>query len=185
MNAKFPPNVQKTLDAAVLHLWDKRRPEPDFDSLSEWLERDGWDDVVSLLVGCCIYTDRIMDDLNDENLLEYRDIENQASITNLDRIEFARDHINHLISDSMNSFHALPVESKNMPPAELCFAMYFHPQGGAYFSGISICHSHQDYLNECNGEIIIDANDLSDLEILALWRKSETQLKAWRKKFPK
>ena len=185
MNAKFPPNVQKTLDAAVLHLWDKRRPEPDFDSLSEWLEGDGWDDVVSLLVGCFIYTDRIMDDLNDENLLEYRDIDNQACITNSDRIEFARDHINHLISDSMDSFHALPVESKNMPPAELCFTMYFHPQGGAYFSGISVCHSHQDYLRACEGDFIIDANDLSDSQILNLWKKSEAKLKAWRKKILK
>ncbi len=81
MYAKFPPNVQKTLDAAVLHLWDKRRPEPDLDSLSEWLEGDGWDDVVSLLVGCCIYTDRIMDDLNDETLLEYSDIADLKKIT--------------------------------------------------------------------------------------------------------
>jgi hypothetical protein len=182
MNAKFPPNVQKTLDAAVLHLWDKRRPEPDLDSLSEWLEGDGWDDVVSLSVGCCIYTDRIMDDLNDETLLEYRDIADPKKITNPQRIEFARSRIEHLISDSMDSFHAIPIESKNMPPAELCFTMYFHPQGGAYFSGISVCHSHQDYLNDCEGDFIIDANDLSDSQILTLWKKSEAELKAWRKK---
>jgi len=185
MTAKFPSNLKTILDAAVLHLWDNRRPQPDLEVLSAWLEGDGWDDVVSALIGGCIYTSRIMDDLNDETLLEYRDITDPKIITNPQRIEFARSRIEHLISDSMDSFHAIPLHSKKMPPAELCFMMDYHPQGGACFSGISVCHSHQDYLDDCDGEIIIDANDLSDVKILALWKKSEADLKAWRKKLLK
>jgi hypothetical protein len=182
MTAKFPTDIQSILDAAVLYLWDKRRPEPNLELLTEWLEGDGWDDVVSGLTASCIYTSRILDDMNDENLLEYRDIANQEIITNSDRIEFARCRIESLISDSMDSFHSIPIESKKMPPAELCFTMYYHPQGGASIDGISVCHSHQDYLDECKGEIITDVNDLSNTEILTLWKKSEAELKAWREK---
>jgi hypothetical protein len=184
MTQKFPSNVQKVLESALLHLWDKSRPEPALESLNDWLEGDGWDDVVSGLISSCIYTDRIMDDLNDECLLEYTDIADKYTITNSDRIEFARGRIEYFLSGSMYSVHSIEIDSKTMPPAKLCFTMYYHPQGGASISSLSVCHSHLDYLDECDG-IIAGARELSDKDILTLWRKSEAKIKAWRKKFLK
>lgn len=181
MYANFPKNIKELLNTAINNLWDERVPQPDLSSMSDWLESDGWDDVVSGLTSSCIYTSRILEDFNDENLLEHRDIGNKQNITNDDRIAFARGLIDYLLSDSMDSCHSIPIETDQMPPAVLCFIMYFHPQGGASFYDLRVCHSAEDYLRDCGGEIINDSADLSNSEILGLWRKSEAHLKSWSK----
>ena len=61
-----------------------------------------------------------------------------------------------------------------MSPAALCILMYYHPQGGAEFGSLEVCHSIEDYLESFKGDIIMDANDLSDREILRLWRKAKS-----------
>jgi hypothetical protein len=99
----------------------------------------------------------------------------------MDRLIFARGQIEYLLSTSMDSFHSIPIEMKRMPPAEICFTMYFHGQGGATFYGIEVTHSAQDYIESLKGEFILDANDLSDMKFLDLWKKSEPKIKAWRK----
>ena len=171
MSTKFPPNLQKSIDAAVLHLWDKRMPEPDLAQLIGWLESEGWNDVVKGLIACYVYVSEVIEVLNDETLMEFTDITERKSIINSDRILFARRHIDSLISSSMDSFHSIPISSKKFPPAELCLTMYFHPQGGADFYDICICHSAEDFVEAVKGELIMDAKDLSDKEILDLWRK--------------
>jgi len=139
MTTKFPSNLQKVLDSAILHLWDKRLPNPDLTLLHEWLETDGWDLVVAGLNSSCTGLCEISESLNDESLIEYFDLEKE-NITNMDRLLYARGHIESLLSASMDSFHSIPVEMKEMPPAELCFTMYFHGQGGATFYGIEVAH---------------------------------------------
>ena len=182
MTTKFPLDLQKILDAAVLYPWDKCIPEPELSALIAWLEADGWDAVV--ISGLtCIYVSGIIDDLNDENLMEQTDIVNKKRITNSNRIAFARGHIEHLFSESMDSYHSISIDTKTMPCAALCFTMYYHPQGGATFDGLRVCPSSQDYLDGCNGQIIMNASDLSDSEILDLWKQSEAQLKSWQSLF--
>ena len=122
-----------------------------------------------------------MYDFNDENLLEHTDIENKQKITNHDRTTFARERINYLLSESLESCHSILIETDQMPPAELCFFMDYHPQGGASFYGLRVCHSAEDYLRDCSGKIISDQAELSNSKILDLWRKSEAHLKSWRK----
>ena len=171
MTTIFPPKLQKILDKAVLHLWDKAIPLPDLSSLEEWLETDGWDDVVSGIQGSYIHLSEALEFFNDEVLIEYVDIDQQLRITNDDRISFARNHMEFKISESMDSFHSIAFETKKMPPAVLCITMYYHGQGGAEFHDISVCHSTEDYLQDCCGEIIMDPNDLSDLKIIEMWKK--------------
>ena len=51
--------------------------------------------------------------------------------------------------------------------------MYFHPQGGAEFYDLIVCHSIDDYLESLRGEIVMDVNSLSDQVILKLWHKGK------------
>ena len=170
MTTIFPSKLQKILDKAVLHLWDKEIPLPDLSPLEEWLETDGWDDVVSGIQGSYILLSEASEFLSDENLMEFLDIDQKLKITNDDRISFARNHMEFKISESMDSFHSIDIETKKMPSAVLCITLYYHGQGGALFHDISVCHSTADYLQDCNGEIIMDPNDLSDLKIIEMWK---------------
>jgi hypothetical protein len=179
---EFPPEVRALLDQAVLALWDPARPDPDLNSITDWLEVEGWDYVVDGLVGAYRYVGsrtgpnylgQIVDYLNDDYLLECTDIDNYSRIKNADRIEFARSVIASSLEESMDSIHSIPVLSDTMPPADLCMMMYFHPQGGAEFSNLFVCHSIDDYLEPLKGDIAMDANSLSDRDILKLWRKGK------------
>ena len=72
MTTIFPPKLQKILDKAVLHLWDKAIPLPDLSSLEEWLETDGWDDVVSGIQGSYIHLSEALEFFNDEVRIPYQ-----------------------------------------------------------------------------------------------------------------
>lgn len=179
---EFPPEVRALLDQAVLALWDPAQPVPDLSPITDWLEVDGWNYVVGGVVGayCYVgsrtgpnYLGQIVDDLKDDDLLEYSDIANYSRIKNADRIEFARSVIASRLEESMDSIHSIPVLSETMPPADLCMMMYFHPQGGAEFSNLVVCHSIEDYLEPLKGDIVMDANSLSDRDILKLWHKGK------------
>lgn len=76
------------------------------------------------------------------------------------------------------SSDSIPIETDQKPPAELCFIMDYHPQGRASFDDLRVCHSAEDYLRDWGGEIISDQAELSNSEILDLWRKSEANLKS-------
>ena len=167
---RFPPALQKIIDEAVLHLWDENFPCPDLNALSGFLEVEGWDLVVEGLSGSCISADELTYVFHDEMLMEYTEITSIDSIKNIDRINFTRGHIEHLISQSMDSFHSIPIEAQKMPPANLCFTLFFHPQGGATFYDFELCHSSEDFIQARKGRLILDANDLSDKEILDLWK---------------
>ncbi len=170
---EFPPEVRELLDAAVLALWDPARPAPDLSPITEWLEVDGWDYVVDGIVGSYCYVSELAEYLDDDNLLEYTDIERHSQIKNADRLDFARSEIASKLDDCMDSIHCIPVESPSMPPAALCMMMYYHPQGGAAFGSLEVCHSVEDYLESFKGDIVMNANDLSDRDILGLWRKAK------------
>ena len=77
---EFPRSLQKILEEGVLHLWDDNYPKPDLTPLGEWLEVDGWNEVVAGLFSSCIYASSILEDLNDENLIEYTEVTNKKKI---------------------------------------------------------------------------------------------------------
>ena len=181
MTLKFPVALQKKLEEAALHLWDKSYPEPDLSSMAVWLETDGWDFVVNGLYSSCIYSSVVMNDLDDETLMEHIEVTSRRKIKNSDRILFTKNHIEYLLSDSMDSLHSIPIEFRKMPPAELCFTMYYHGQGGAMFGDFQLCHSSEEFIEQFEGDIILTPDDLSDLQILNLWKQSEEQLKSWRR----
>ncbi len=179
---EFPPEVCTLLDQAVFSLWDPARPVPDLSPITGWLEVEGWDYVVDGLVGSYLYVGsrtgpnylgQIVDYLNDDYLLECTDIDDYSRIKNADRIEFARSDITSRLNESMDSIHRVSVRSDAMPPADLCMMVYFHPQGGAEFSNIVVCHSIDDYLESLKGDIVMDAKSLSDRDILKLWHKGK------------
>ena len=178
MATTFPKKLQLLINDGIRHLWDPKYPDPDLSLLAEWLESEAWDDVVNGLMGCYIDRDIVIEFLNDETLLEYFDIDESIGISDEDRIGFARGRIHSLFEDSMCSVHVIDVESKAMPPASLAMTMYYHPQGGAEFYDLTICHSAEDYLASLKPECILEQGDLTDEEILKLWKKPKARRKA-------
>lgn len=179
---ELPLDLQALLKRAFLHLSDRSLPKVDLRPLSEWLEVEGWDDVVTGLVSSYIDSSCLLDDFNDEMLLEHSDIENASLIKASDRIAYARQRIEYLLSTSMDSVHAVPIMFEHEIQAELCFTMYYHPQGGATFGEFELHHRSEEFLERYAGEIITDPRDLSDSQIRHLWKKSEAQLKSWEKR---
>lgn len=174
----FPKKLQRLIDDGIRHLWDPKYPEPDLFLLAKWLESEAWDDVVNGLMGCYIDRDSVIEFFNDETLLEYFDINESIGITDEDRIGFARGRIDSLFEESMCSAHVIDVESTSMPPAYLAMTLYFHPQGGAVFYDLTMCHSVEDYIASLKPECILEQGDMPDEEILKLWRKPEARRKA-------
>ena len=167
---EFPPELQRILDAAVLHLWDEKNPASDLNPLKEWFEIDGWDDVIAGLVGPYVDIDSASEDFNDEVLMEEMEIVDQSTITNDNRVAFARGLITSKLLESMDSLSSIVVQTKKMPPAVLCIAHYYHGQGGVFFHDLCVCHSTEDYLR-MRDYIIINDNQLSDSKIINLWRR--------------
>ena len=178
MATKFPKKLQRLIDDGIHHLWDAKYPKPDLFLLSEWLESEAWDDVVRGMMGGYIDRDSVIEFLNDETLMEDFDIDESTGISDQDRIDFVRGKIHDLFEDNMCSIHVIDVESKGMPPASLTMTMYYHPQGGAEFYDLTICHSAEDYLASLKPEYILEQSDLPDDEILKLWKKPKARRKA-------
>jgi hypothetical protein len=178
MATTFPKKLQLLIDDGIRHLWDPKYPDPDLSLLAEWLESEAWDDVVNGMMGGYIDRDRVIEFLNDGTLLEYFDIDESIGFSDEDRIGFARARINSLFEDGMCSVHVIDVESKGMPPASLAMTLYYHPQGGAEFYDLTICHSAEDYLASLKPECILEQGDLTDEEILKLWKKPKARRKA-------
>jgi len=171
MDTKLPKKVQLLIDDAIRHLWDPKFPKPDLSLLSEWLEDEAWDDVVNGIWGGYIDRDRLVELLDDATMMDYIDVDQETGITDQIRIDFARGRLDALLEETMCSIHAIDVTSKGMPPASLCIMMYYHGQGGASFYDLTVCHSIEDYLASLKPENILANGDLSDKELLKLWRK--------------
>jgi hypothetical protein len=171
MTAKFPIQLRPIIEQAICHLWDKNFPCPDLTPVGDWLglANDGWDYVVDGLFSSYFHIENIKEFFSDEMLIDYGYVVNSTDINNEIRIKCARDRINYLLSESMDSMHVINLESKKMPPAVLCILMYHHGQGGAYFNSIKVDFSVEDYIDSIKGDIILGQNYLSDQQILQNW----------------
>lgn len=178
MATKFPKKFQLLIDDAICHLWDPKYPEPDLQLLTEFLEDEAWDDLVMGILGGYIDRDRLIEFLDDSIFMDYEYVDEKTGITDQDRINFARGRLQYLLDESMYSIHAFEVESKSMPPASLCIMMYYHGQGGATYYDISVWHSYDEYLAIQKPEIIMEQGDISDDEILKLWKKPRARKKS-------
>jgi hypothetical protein len=171
MTKKFPANLRSLVDQAICNLWDKNCPLPDLSPLGEWLEVDGWDYVVDGIYSSYADMEVLKEFLCDEMLIEYDYTAHTSEITDAIRLEFARQKIDHLLSESMDSMHVIELESENMPPAVLCILMYYHGQGGASFYSIDVDFSAEDYIESFKEDIILYQHNLSDQQILSAWMK--------------
>ncbi len=108
---------------------------------------------------------------SDEILLEELDIEDAVSISDGDRVAFARSRIDNMIPNSMDSFHVLNLKTSEGHSVVLCITLYYHGQGGVHFKILSFCRSTEDFLESCQEELIMDANDLKFSKIIELWKK--------------
>ena len=173
MTAKFPVELRPLVDQAIFHLWDINYPRPDLTPLSDWLGigSDGWDYVVDGLISPYIYIDEAKEFFSDEMLIEYDYVEYASEITDAIRLEFARQKIDHLLTESMYSMHVIELESKHMPPAVLCVLMYYHGQGGAFFNSIDVDFSAEDYINLVKDDIILYQHYITDSQLLEAWAK--------------
>ena len=171
MTNKIPTNLRPLVDQAICNLWDKNCPLPDLSPLGEWLEVDGWDYVVDGIFSPYFHMDVLKDFLSDEMLMDYGYVVDAIEITDAIRVEFARQKIDYLITESMDSMHVIELESKSMPPAVLCILMYYHGQGGAFFNSIDVDFSAEDYVNSIKDEIVLDHHYITDQQILEAWMK--------------
>ena len=178
MATKYPKKFQLLIDDAIRHLWDPKYPKPDLQSLTELLEDEAWDDLVMGILGGYIDRDSLIEFLDDSTLMDYEYVDEKTGITDQSRINFARGRLQSLLDETMCSIHTIDVESKAMPPATLCIMMYYHPLGGSSYYDISVWHTEDEYLDCLKPEIILEQGDISDVEILKLWKKPRVRKKA-------
>ena len=171
MTNKIPTNLRPLVDQAICNLWDKNYPLPDLSPLGDWLEVDGWDYVVDGIYSPYVDMEALKEFLSDEMLIEYDYVEYASEITDAIRLEFARQKIDHLLTESMYSMHVIELESKHMPPAVLCVLMYYHGQGGAFFNSIDVDFSAEDYINLVKDDIILYQHYITDSQLLEAWAK--------------
>lgn len=173
MTAKFPVELRPLVDQAIFHLWDKKYPRPDLTPLGDWLGlgSEGWDYVVSGLFSPYVHIEDTKEFFSDEMLIEYGYAVNLSDITDEIRLKCACQRIDSLISGSLDSMHVIELESEKMPPAVICILMYYHPQGGAYFTSIDIDFSVEDYIDSIKDDIILGQDYFSHQQILKAWVK--------------
>lgn len=178
MKTNCPKPIQEVLDDLIRHLWDQNFPKPNLDSLSEWLEVDGWDDVVDGLHASYVYCDALAEFFNDRVLMDYVDLRDLESITDADRLTYARNRVEFLTQESMDSLHIIEIDSETLPPAVLGVMLYYHGQAGeASFHEIKAAFTPEDYIKSKKGVLVMGNDDLSDEEILQMWEHPNRRTK--------
>lgn len=169
MKNNCPKPIQDVLDDLIRHLWDPNFPKPNIESLSDWLEVDGWDEVADGLYASYVYLDVVSEYFNDEMLMEYVDVKDMQSITDAERLTYARSRIESMVHESMDSLHIIEIDSETLPPAILGITLYYHGQGGVIFHEIKAALTPEEYIESNKGSIVMGDDDLSDEEILQMW----------------
>ena len=174
MNLELPDYLQTIKNAAIDHFWSKAGEAPDLTPLHDWFNEgsEGWDDLYSCFVGRCLWLDSLADSWFYDESVRSDDLELSPDdeISDLRRIQHARKWVQVRYNSYTDSVHAIELEKVGSKPVLLIFIV--SEEGPGWEISIEgIYGSLDEFMDQFNGMLIFDPNDLTDEKILSLWQK--------------
>ena len=176
MALEIPSDLRSLSEDVIKSLADSNKAIPDLQLLCDWLENDEWDEVVMSILGQFVYLDQIADKyFYDDCLQEYIDIED-GEITDQIRIDFARDKIDHAISISEDSVHAIQLSLDQSSSFFLLCVINGQGQGGWEVEWGYVYQNIDELMASLDSYMLIDSKSATDKEILKLWKETESAI---------
>ena len=174
------------LSAEVIEsLADLNKAMPDLQPFHDWLENDGWDEVVMSILGQFINLDHVADTFfYDSCLREYIDID-EGEITDQIRIDFAREKIDYAISISEDSVHAIHISLDQSSSFYLLCVINGQGQGGWEVEWGYVYQTIDKLMASLETYFLIDSQSASDTDIIKLWKDAESAIKKLNNLFNK
>jgi hypothetical protein len=176
---EFPRSLQKILEEGVLHLWDDNYPKPDLTPLGEWLEVDGWDDLLAAWTNEDValnLKEWANFKFSDSSLRDDEGIDDSVAITDQMRVDYARAAISDAVEQSDGydspSVHSFPIERKDGKQAILGCTVEIHGQTGPvpqWHGVFADKEAYYGYLRETGFLLHSNVDEISDAEILSFW----------------
>jgi len=188
---QMPEHLQSVCDE-VIAAFKANKPIPDsLNAITDWLTDDGWDALIVDLGDQMAVSLRAFADLqfDDRELRACEDIPEDLPITDKDRLQWGRSHINSIINDYdeywMPSVHTYELTSTEQETAVIGCLVKIHGQSGPVCNWQGLWESRDAFwaaLGE-NNEFWVTPlmGDVPDEVILSLWQKPKRAKKATSK----
>ena len=178
---KIPENIQRICDHLIENAESKTFSNNDLIELQNWLETDGWDDLVApwrLDELALNLNEWDAETLSDFSLRDFEGLDESELITNEIRVNFARERIQDEIEngDGLSNPSVIAYEIKNIngKSAILGCTVEIHGQLGpeTHWHGLFVT-KEEFYEHLKNRDFIIqsEVEKMSDSKILDLWKK--------------
>jgi hypothetical protein len=178
---KLPEFLQADCDALIA-AFNKGKPAPqNLEKIKEWLELDGWDDLIADLGEQMALKLRYLAELqfNDGELRATEDIPEDLPVTNDDRIRWGRSQIDRVFNDYddyfLPSVHSYQLTATDGSTAILGCLVEIQGQGGPVCEWEGLWASREEFLNalgkHANYWVTPLMGDVPDEVILSLWEK--------------
>jgi hypothetical protein len=175
---RIPESLQSCVDALIAGQYEDRLNNAALNTLQEYLEGDGWDDLIEasgerFVLNLRVLAEHRFDDVQarDELMLEP-----SHSLTDFDRISYARDTIRAVIEEFDGYFFPFLVccrlESRDGQSMILTGYSEIHGQAGPVTEWIGAFRTDPeivDALQKNRLVLLADVEKLSAKEILDLW----------------
>ena len=173
MTIELPNSLHKLAVEVINSVVNGSLPLPDLKPIEDWLEDEGWDEVVMSVQGSCVYLDHVASDFfNDDSVREHSDSDD-VHITDEIRVHFGRMFIESRLEQSEDSVHAVELNVSPLPSVFLDCMVIGQGQGGWLIEWGSAYGSIQELLDSYGKveALIGESANVSDERILELWRK--------------
>lgn len=184
---QFPAHLQAACDEAIAD-FKAGEPEPkSLETIIEWLKFDGWDYLTEDLGDQMAISLWTLADLEfqEKELRVCMDIPENVPITDADRIEWGRSHINRVLNECdgylMPSIHTYELKSTAGEAVVIGCLVEIHGQAGAVCQWKGLWVSRKAFLaalGERNEYWVTPLmGDVPDEVILSLWHKPKRSIK--------
>jgi hypothetical protein len=179
--ANLPENLVAIRDKAIDYAFGRTNSEPkDLQRLYEWLEVDGWDELVGPEAeeDFAVAIDWVAEQhFNDEELESWEGLD-PTDIDDALRVKFARDRLDNVFDEdewSVLSICGALLENESGDSAYICASLTSEGQGGMKADWDGVFKTFADFQETIrNSESLVlmdDCPNLSNDQILRLWKK--------------
>ncbi len=136
MTSSLPSELRPIANAAIDHALHGVPMPADITKLERWFEVEGWDDLVSFCADEILLnlTEVAAMVFSDSALIDYRGLDSNLKISDVDRIEFARQQIEYQLNDGDGCINpsAISYQLKSSDGKHAIFGctVEIHGQGG-------------------------------------------------------